>query len=201
MQKIFQFGEIVPGYDIKVLNERETRAGAGIMLMLAMTAFLVALLINDYQLIKIFVIAFFVEFVIRVFVNPKYAPFLIFGRIIVQNQKPEYVGAPQKRFAWSIGVFVATLMIALTICLHMTGAVVLGICGVCLTFLLLETSFGICVGCMIYNMIPGKTSKLCPGGVCEMHRKEEIQNISSAQHAIALAFLLLIALISYVLAR
>jgi len=31
MSKIFGLGEVVDGYDVKVLNEREARAGAGIL--------------------------------------------------------------------------------------------------------------------------------------------------------------------------
>jgi hypothetical protein len=42
---------------------------------------------------------FLTDFIIRVFVNPKFSPTLIIGRLIVSNQVPEYVGAPQKKFA------------------------------------------------------------------------------------------------------
>jgi hypothetical protein len=35
---------------------------------------------------------------IRVYINPKYSPLLILGGFIVRNQKPEYVGAKQKKF-------------------------------------------------------------------------------------------------------
>jgi hypothetical protein len=31
-------------------------------------------------------------------------------QFIVINQKPEYVGAPQKKFAWIIGLILAVLM-------------------------------------------------------------------------------------------
>jgi hypothetical protein len=40
MSKIFQFGEIVEGYRIPVLNEREIRAGAGLLFVLMFTAIL-----------------------------------------------------------------------------------------------------------------------------------------------------------------
>ena len=40
MSKIFQFGEKVEGYSIPVLNEREIRAGAGILFLMMFTTIL-----------------------------------------------------------------------------------------------------------------------------------------------------------------
>jgi len=60
-------------------------------------------------MIKYVVVMFLTDFIIRVFVNPRYSPTLIMGRLIVRNQIPEYVGAPQKKFAWIIGVSLAPL--------------------------------------------------------------------------------------------
>ena len=39
MSKIFNFGETVNGYEVKVLNEREARAGAGILFLLGFISF------------------------------------------------------------------------------------------------------------------------------------------------------------------
>ncbi len=50
-------------------------------------------------MIKYVITMFLTDFIIRVFVNPKFSPTLIIGRLIVSNQVPEYVGAPQKKFA------------------------------------------------------------------------------------------------------
>jgi hypothetical protein len=36
---------------------------------------------------------FLLDFFIRLFINPKYAPSMVVGRWIVNNQTPEYVGA------------------------------------------------------------------------------------------------------------
>ncbi|MCK5535707.1 MAG: DUF4395 family protein, partial [Bacteroidales bacterium] len=103
MKQYIYFGETVDGYDIPVLNEREARAGAGILFMFAMVSFLNSYLLHDFTFTKVFVSVFMVDFFTRIFINPKYAPSLILGRIFVQNQAPEYVGAPQKKFAWYIG--------------------------------------------------------------------------------------------------
>src|SRR6188768_2106098 len=110
MKNIIQFGEHVPGYDIPVLNEREIRAAAGIMFLLIYTSLMLIIFNGDFRMVKYVVTIFFVDFVIRVFINPKYAPSLIISRLIVSNQVPEYVGAKQKKFAWIIGVVLSGVM-------------------------------------------------------------------------------------------
>ena len=55
MNSIFSFGEKVPEYDMKVLNEREVRASAGILFLFAMIAFLNSWLIGDFTITKIFI--------------------------------------------------------------------------------------------------------------------------------------------------
>lgn len=99
MNKIFQFGETVAGFNIPVLNERELRAAAGILFLMMYTSIMVVIFQNNYLVLKYAIVIFLSDFVIRVFVNPRFSPTLIAGRMIVRNQVPEYVGAPQKRFA------------------------------------------------------------------------------------------------------
>ena len=104
IKNIFYFGEKIKEFDVRVLNEREVRASAGILFCFAMIAFMNAWLIGNFNILKIFIITFLIDFFIRIFINPKYSPSIILGRIMVRNQKPEYVGAPQKRCAWGIGL-------------------------------------------------------------------------------------------------
>ena len=113
MKRHIYFGEVVKGYNIPVLNEREARAGAGLLFLFAMISFLNAYLTHRFLFTQTFVTFFMVDFFIRIFINPKYAPSLILGRLFVSNQKPEYVGAPQKRFAWSIGFMLSVVMLSL----------------------------------------------------------------------------------------
>ena len=110
MSKVIRFGENVEGYEISVLNEREVRATAGILFLFAFSAILLAILKGNFILLKYFIISFLIDFIIRVFVNPKFSPTLIIGRLIVSRQVPEYVGAAQKRFAWKIGLILASIM-------------------------------------------------------------------------------------------
>jgi hypothetical protein len=189
MKKIFSFGENVHGYDVRVFNEREVRAAAGILFLFASISFFNALLINNFVPIKIFIIAFLIDFLIRIFINPKFSPSMIVGRFTVSNQKVEYSGAPQKRFAWGIGLFLSITMFFLVVMYNVTGPVNLLICLLCLTFLFLETSCGICVGCTLYNVFNKGKATLCPGGACEIKRKQEIQKISIWQIVTVLIFL------------
>ena len=96
MSKIIKFGEEVEGYDIPVLNEREIRAAAGILFLAVLISFSVIIAKGDFLMIKYVITLFLTDFIIRVFINPKYSPTLIIARLIVRNQTPEYVGAAQK---------------------------------------------------------------------------------------------------------
>ena len=82
MKKIIQFGEHVEGYTIPVLNEREIRAAAGILFLMMFITIQRAAQFQDFLLLKYAIVVFLTDMVIRVFVNPKYAPTLIIGRFI-----------------------------------------------------------------------------------------------------------------------
>lgn len=164
----FQFGERRPEYEVPVLNERAVRAAAGILFVPALLTFLQAFQNGNFQPTRIFVIVFLIDFVIRLFVNPLFAPTMILGQWIVNGQQPEWVGAPQKRFAWGIGLALAVAMFFLMVIGHVVGPANMLVCGTCLLLLFFETSFGICIGCKIYNMLPGARAQLCPGGACDI---------------------------------
>lgn len=191
------FGEKVEGYEIPVLNEREARAAAGILLIGGMTSFFNAYLLHDFRFTEIFVTLFMVDFFIRIFINPKYAPSLILGRVLVARQKPEYVGAPQKRFAWSIGFVLAVIMFFIIVVFAYMTPIKIAICLLCLFFLFSESALGICVGCKIYHWVYKKSAKYCPGEVCEIHTKAPIQSVSSLQWGVIGVTLVLIVTVTY----
>jgi hypothetical protein len=163
---IFGFGEHIEGYPIAVLNERAVRASAGILLMGALISFMNAWLKGNFQPTRVFVLAFLLDFAIRLFVNPKYSPSFMLGQWIVRRQIPEYVGAPQKRFAWAIGFSLALVMAYLMVFKGVIGPANILVCGACLILMFFETSFGICIGCKVYNAFNKEKAQLCPGGVC-----------------------------------
>lgn len=167
MSNLFSFGEHLDGYAVPVLNERAVRAAAGIVFLFAGVAFMNAWLIGNFQPTRVFVVAFLIDFTVRIFVNPRFAPSLILGQWMVRKQQPEWVGAPQKRFAWAIGFALAMMMLYLVVIKHVIGPVNLIVCAACLVFLFFETAFGICIGCKVYNWFNKKQAQSCPGGVCE----------------------------------
>ena len=189
MSKLIKFGEDVDGYTIPVLNEREVRASSGILFVFMLIAIMIVILKGDFTMLKYFVVAFLVDFTIRVFISPRFSPTLIIGRLIVRRQTPDYVGAPQKKFAWIIGLSMAILMFVLIIVLNSYSIITGLLCLFCLIFMLFESSFGICLGCLLYHWIYKKKAQYCPGEVCEVKDRHEIQKTSWVQILIVFAFI------------
>lgn len=176
----FSYGKIIPGLTIygkpapyPVLNERAIRAGAGIMFALGFFAFFQAFYLREFVYIQWLVVLFFFDFFMKVIVGTRFSPVSQMANLIVRKQHPEYVGAVQKRFAWSIGLFLSSTMMLLLFVFGVQGMPNLIICGVCLTFMFMESAFGICVGCKIYSgllaigLLPKPEYKpACAGNVC-----------------------------------
>lgn len=196
MDNILQFGENVEGYNIPVLNEREIRAGAGILFLMMYTSVLTIIFTESFLLLKYAVTIFLTDILIRVFISPKYAPVLILGRLIVRNQNPEYVGAPQKKFAWIIGVVLAIAFFTLTVVVNSYSPISGVICLICLIFLFFEAVFGICLGCKFYSLFYKDKAEYCPGEVCDASTKQDIQKTSGSQVLIMFAFIGYVSLIA-----
>ena len=199
MAQLFQFGEDHPDYPVRVLNEREARGAAGIMFLFALIAFMNAWFKGDFTPTKLTIVAFFIDFFIRVLVNPRYSPTLIMARWMVNNQTAEYVGAPQKRFAWSIGLGLASLMMYLVVLNDVRGPINMITCLVCLMLLFFETAFGICMGCKLFNLFNKEKAQLCPGNVCEMKDREAIQVVQWPQALVAGTYVVFLIALSPVL--
>jgi hypothetical protein len=192
MDRFIQFGEQVEGYPTPVLNEREIRAAAGILFVLMFVAILLVILRGNFLLLKFAATIFLVDIVIRTFVNPRFSPSLVLGRLIVRNQVPEYVGAPQKRFAWFIGTGLATVMFSLQVVANTYGPITGIICLICLVFLFFESAFGICLGCKVYPLFHRGPVQHCPGEVCTPAERQEIQRVSRPQFLVLLGFAVLV---------
>ena len=190
-----QFGESVEGYEIPVLNNREIRATAGIMFLLAFISLILILSNENFVPVKYVLSVFVVEFFIRLFINPKYAPLLIIGRIIVSNQNPEFVGAEQKKFAWFIGFTISVIMFFLLVIMNAFSPITGFACLICLILMFSESAFGICIGCKMYGFIKKDKAQYCPGEVCDIKQKYEIQKVSKKQRAVVFALLLFITLL------
>jgi hypothetical protein len=176
-----QFGEEVSGFAFPVLNEREIRAAAGIMFLTLFVAFMMILFKNDYLMVKYVIVVFFGDFVLRVIVSPRFSFMLIIGRMAVSQQTPEYVSAPPKHFAWKIGLALSGLMFILLVVMNSASVITLSSCFICLLFLFLESSFGICLGCLFYGFFYRHKDLHCAGDICEVKGKDAIQKTSSLQ--------------------
>ena len=184
---IFQFGQRLPEYQVPVLNERAVRAAAGMLFFFAFIAFMNAWLVGNYQPTRVFVLVFLLDFTLRLFVNPRYAPSLIIGQWVVRKQQAEWVGAPQKRFAWAIGFMLALAMLYLMVIHQVIGPINMIVCSTCLLLLFFEAAFGICVGCKLYNAFNKEAAQLCPGGSCELAPAQRSRT-SLAQIVVVLLF-------------
>src|SRR5690242_14356730 len=189
MNKVIQFGEYVEGYNIPVLNEREIRASAGILFLGVFMSLILILYKGDFLLAKYFIALFLTDLMIRVFINPKFSPSLIMGRLIVRNQVPEYVGAQQKKFAWIIGIILAAIMFIFLVIVNAYSPITGITCLVCLVFLFFESAFGICLGCKVYSLMHKEKAQYCPGEVCDVKSKQPIQKTSIVQLLIVVAFI------------
>jgi len=188
MNNAIQFGEDVAGYDIRVLNEREIRAAAGILFLATFLSLMFILFKGNFLLIKYVITLFFTDFVIRVFISPRWSPTLIIGRLIVGRQTPEYVGARQKRFAWIIGLVLSATMFVMMVVVNSYSPITGIICLVCLIFLFFESAFGICLGCKFYPLFFKEKVQYCPGEVCDVRSRQDIQKTSVSQLVVVLAF-------------
>ena len=199
MNKLIQFGENVEGYPVRVLNEREIRASAGILFLAIFSSFMLVAFKNNFLPIKYVITFFLVDFIIRVFVNPRFSPTLITGRLIIRRQVPEYVSARPKKFAWIIGVTLSVTMFIFMVIMNSYSPITGTICLFCLVFLFFETAFGICLGCKFYSLFYKEKAHYCPGETCDAKSRQEIQKTSGAQLLIVFAFAIFIFLTAWLL--
>lgn len=201
MKDIIRFGEVVEGYPVPVLNEREIRAAAGMLFLATFLSLLFILFEGNFIPIKFVIPVFLADFLVRVFVSPRFSPTLILGRLIVGNQTPEYVAARPKKLAWSIGVALAAVMFVLMVVMNTYSPITGIVCLVCLIFLFFESAFGICLGCKFYRLVYREAPMLCPGEVCDVRARQAIQRTSAAQWLVLVATVALVVVSAFTLTR
>lgn len=152
---IISFGEYTEGRGFKTLDERSMRASAGIMLLLGLIAFINAFILRNFIVVPYITGFLALNFFIGIFINPKFSPTLAIGKLFVRKQTPLPIGAIQKKFAWSLGLILATTIFVLSLFLINDTSFfksVCSLCFICMILLYLETAFGICVGCKFYYL-------------------------------------------------
>lgn len=172
------FGEKTKGYKYLTLNEREVRASSGIMLLLGFIAFVNGFVLQNFIVIPYIAGFLLINFLIGLFIGSKYAPTIFIGKYFVKKQTPIPIGAIQKKFAWSLGAILATIILILSIMLQnnpMLFGPVCMLCLICLILLYFETVFAICFGCKLYYLAirlklikKPKDNPKCMGDSCEL---------------------------------
>lgn len=159
-------GEYVDGIDIPVVDERAVRASAGLLFLFGIIAVMTAALTGDLQLLRGFGIVFLFDMAMRLFVGTRYTPSLVIASLIVRRQRPEWVGAQQKRLAWAIGLGLGFVSCAAMGFLGVSAEVQIALCSICLSLLFIESAFGICVGCELQRLFSREKPQLCAGDTC-----------------------------------
>lgn len=176
--------EIIPNLQINwkpapywVLNEKSVRKNALIIFTLWLTTFIYTFITRDFIVFNIFVPILFIDFFLKVFFWPKYSIFSKIARYLVKNQKPEYVWAKQKRFAWSIWLFMSSITMFLVLWLGIKCWVPMFLCLLCLIFMFAEAFYWYCVGCTIYIFLRNKWyikkekyAPVCANWACEIKK-------------------------------
>lgn len=175
---VFSFGEWNESKTFKIVDERIWRASAGILLFLAIIASINGFILKNYIVVP-FISGFFVlNFLIGVFINPKFSPTVVLGKIFTYKQSPLPIGAIQKRFAWSLGLTLSSVIFILSFFLLKDVKFFQPVCMLCLLCILLlylETAFGICIGCKLYYLFRNigwikkpEVDPNCMGDSCEI---------------------------------
>lgn len=152
---VISFGELNDQKTFKVVDERVWRASAGIMLFLAVVVSINAFLLKRYFLVPYLSGFLALNFIIGIFINPKFSLTIILAKIVTIKQSPMPIGAIQKKFAWSLGLDLSLVIFILSLFLVNDDSFfrpVCMLCLVCIALLYLETAFGICVGCKLYYL-------------------------------------------------
>jgi hypothetical protein len=177
--KRLNFGETIEGLSVDgqriraaVFDENAVRAAAGLTLALGAVAFAYAYFAKIYVPIQAVTVLFLAEFALRLAGGLRLSPLGMVARAIVRHHEPQWVSARPKRFAWTLGLFMAMAMAVITN-VGIRGTLPLSICLLCLALMWLEAVLGLCLGCEIHRLLVAKgwvsrdeAFERCAGGAC-----------------------------------
>jgi Domain of unknown function (DUF4395) len=135
-----------------VVNENEARAAAGLTMVTGAVAFSYAYFDKQYVPLQVVASLFAAEFLIRVTVGLRYSPFGTVARAMTRRSAPDWVPSRPKRFAWSLGLAMASAMTVITNS-GIRGYLPRTICLICLTLMWMESALGLCLGCKIHGLL------------------------------------------------
>jgi hypothetical protein len=157
-----------------VVNEHLVRAAAGTTMALGAVAFAYAYFEKVYWPLQVVSSLFFVEFFARLTIGISRSPIGLLAGWMTQRQRPEWVSAKPKRFAWTLGLALSGGMAIITN-YGIRGWLPRSICLVCLSLMWLESVLGLCLGCEIYGILirrgwvrKDEAFEICTHGACQV---------------------------------
>lgn len=93
------------------INEHEVRIATGITFVMSLISLCLVLLRAEYTIPLVLVSIVTFDFIIKVILWPQYSIFGSFVRLFLNKKKALWVGTVQKRFAWSLGIFLSIFVI------------------------------------------------------------------------------------------
>ncbi len=181
------------------VNETEIRLATGISLMLGIYSFISIVFFANFTFSVFTLALIWTDFLLKTLISPQCSIFGFIAKPFVKNNT-YWVGAVQKRFAWSIGLFLSSFVLFCVLIISgtlndigtltklytnflllpvlspmaipMNPAIIA--CLLCIIFMILESVFGYCVGCKIYEklvnfkIIKKIDGQICPGGICKI---------------------------------
>jgi hypothetical protein len=147
------FGVFIEKKKFRVVDERVMRLNALFILMLAVTAFINGFELNNYAALPFIIGVIWVNFIVGIFINLNYSPTVKLANLILGSDITKPIGAIQKKFAWSLGLALSSVILGLTFFLPSHPELfntVCVLCLICIAIIFLEVAFKICLGCELY---------------------------------------------------
>jgi hypothetical protein len=158
-------------HGIPVIDERPLRIAAGILFSLSVLSIFRIGATGDFSWLLIFVTFITADLLIRIFLNPNLSPTVAIGNLFTRGGTPRWVGLAQKQFAWILGVLLAAILLISFELIGQRNPIASLACIGCLTLLMYEAFFGVCVGCTLYGKVFPNKPTICADGSCEYNLK------------------------------
>jgi hypothetical protein len=157
-----------------VINENEARAAAGVTMLIGAVAFSYAYFERRYLPLQVVAVFFFVEFALRLSAGLTRSPVGLLAGWLTRRERPYWVSAKPKRFAWTLGLAMSGAMAVITN-IGIRGWLPRTVCLLCLALMWLESVLGLCLGCELHGLLgrrgwAGRDEgfEICPHGACEV---------------------------------
>jgi hypothetical protein len=159
-----------------LVDENQVRVAAGITMAVGAVAFVYANFDKVFWPIRTVSVLLAIDFAVRVVVGLPRSPTGLLARSWTRRRPPQWVSVAPKRFAWSLGLGMATTMAVVTN-RNLHGPLPRTICLTCLTLMWLESVLGLCLGCQLYRLAirrgwrPHRPGEICADGTCDVQRR------------------------------